>query len=91
MLYYFVFIFRSFIQNYFNKNTTSKVVWCVCDGLDKDRTVLMSFQKQFNFINRSIVKVHGYLPEKFKEGTMDKLCSSHNQVSGKFQEKKVSY
>lgn len=85
---YFLFI-RNFIRNYFNDNTITKVVWCVCDGLDKDKTILISFKKMPNFISRSIVKVHGYQSEKLKDVEIENMMKKHREVSSKLIERKV--
>lgn len=63
------------------------MVWCVCDGQDKDRTVLAGFQKYQNFIKSTAVRLLGYIPEKLKDEHLDVLNKKHNFMH--FEEQKV--
>lgn len=57
-----VFFFSAFINDYFrvNKNRT-EAVWCVCDGKDEKKTILLSgYQKYGQIIINRIVTIDGY-------------------------------
>lgn len=73
-------------RNYQNENVLP--VWCLCDGADDKKTLLLSAMRTSNAISRTLVTPKGYLPKNDPKIAFDAFCNEHFKTVNKLTSEK---
>lgn len=71
---------KKLIEDYWKENYKNKhalPVWCLCDGTDDKKTLLLTALRSPTAISRTLVTRKGYLPKNHPNIAFDAFCNEH--------------